>query len=636
MSRLTSLCLSSLGGALVVLVAAMYLAPLGNLARRVAACMLVLDATLSVSTSSPTAHDSIHNVTYVGTRASGVEHFLNIFYGEDTAGPNRFAPPVPVRLERGTVIDATRSGAWCPQATGDIFPFTSHIVNVSENCLSLRICRPQDTKPGAKLPVAVWLHGGGHALGSAYEVLYEPDDMVRQAAADGQPIIFVAINYRLGLFGFATGAAMIASKQTNAGLRDQRAALEWVHDNIQHFGGDPHKVTAIGQSVGASDIALHLTSFGGKRGVPFQQAVMMSGAGGLNFNTLSDLVANNTAAIAEEVGCSASGDIQSLQTLQCLREAPVDLLTNLSVTASRTARPPFGEGFFFPTFDGDIVPGRSSVLLRNKQVVKDVPLISSWVVNDGAWYAAPTVSTDEGVLASFGLWLTGLSPLTQQKLLELYPAQDFAHLVRPSYDGPISPQYYRAAQMNRDLWFTCPVLDFTWQYVKASGIDPSKVAIYEHNSTRFTPVFEAMGVPMWRVSHLSDIPYVFNTQHVGGGADNTPPQLELAKLVSRSIVSFVASGPAGRQSGERGVEHIARWPPAFPGITDKELRSEFPSKLSIQLFGGPYGNNAVSVSKNQTQATQSGGEAERAIEWEKLFARCEFINSAEVRAEIGV
>ncbi|KAJ5655663.1 alpha/beta-hydrolase [Penicillium longicatenatum] len=73
---------------------------------------------------------------------------------------------------------------------------------------------------------------------------------------DDQPVIFVAINYPLGLFGFATGEAFINSKHTNAGLRDQRAALKRVRDNIDAFGGDPQKVTAIGQSVGALDTGL--------------------------------------------------------------------------------------------------------------------------------------------------------------------------------------------------------------------------------------------------------------------------------------------------------------------------------------------------------------------------------------------
>lgn len=73
----------------------------------------------------------------------------------------------------------------------------------------------------------------------------------------------MAVNYRLGLFGFAKSRALVEAGHTNAGLRDQRAALEWVRDNIAWFGGDPTRVTVVGQSVGASDISLQLTAWGG-------------------------------------------------------------------------------------------------------------------------------------------------------------------------------------------------------------------------------------------------------------------------------------------------------------------------------------------------------------------------------------
>lgn len=451
--------------------------------------------------------DHTGEITYIGRHSNGIDLFQNVFYAEDTSGQNRFAPPVPIKHEKGSSIDASRSGAWCPQGTGDILPFTSKVVNISENCLSLRIARPHGTAPDAKLPVMVWIHGGGHALGSASDVLYEPDGLVKQATVDGQPIIFVGINYRLGFFGFATSKALLDAKHTNAGVRDQRAALEWVRDNIESFGGDPQRVTAIGQSVGGSDIALQLLAFGGKDDVPFQQAIMMSGTHGVNINTKSDLVANNTEAIARGVGCIKNGNSQSVETLQCLREAPFELLTNLSVTASRTARPPFGEAFFYPTYDNDFLIDRPSQLLRAGKFTKGVPLIASWVANEGAWYPPPTTSTDEDVLASFGLWFTGHSESTKAKLLELYPVEDFESMVRPEYDGPITAQYYRAAQLIKDLWFTCPVLDFAWQYVKNGGIEASQLRIYEHNATRFTPSFEMMGVPMWRVAHLSDIPW---------------------------------------------------------------------------------------------------------------------------------
>lgn len=77
-------------------------------------------------------------------------------------------------------------------------------------------------------------------------------------------------------------------------------------------------------------------------------------------------------------------------------------------------------------------------------------------------------------------------------------------MVLPQHDGlSVSPQYYRAAQLNRELWFTCPVLDFAWKYGKHNNM---QVRLYEHNSTRYAPAFDVMGVPMWRVAHLSDIP----------------------------------------------------------------------------------------------------------------------------------
>jgi carboxylesterase type B len=108
----------------------------------------------------PTVVDSARGITYIGRRSASVEHFQNIFYAEEPTGKRRFALPVSIKHAKGSVIDATRSGAWCPQGIGDILPFTSRVTNISENCLSLRIARPKGTQKNAKLPVVVWLHGG--------------------------------------------------------------------------------------------------------------------------------------------------------------------------------------------------------------------------------------------------------------------------------------------------------------------------------------------------------------------------------------------------------------------------------------------------------------------------------------------
>lgn len=357
---------------------------------------------------------------------------------------------------------------------------------------------------------------------------------------------------------------------------------------------------------------------------------MMSGGPGLNFNTKSDLVANNTAAISRAVGCTKYHDSQSAATIDCLRDVPVDILTNLSVSASRAARPPFGEGYFYPTYDGDLIMDRPSQLMRSGSIVKGIPVIAAWVTNDGAWYAPPLTSTDEEVLASFGLWLTGLSESTKNKLLQLYPIIDFEQMVRPEHDGPVSPQYYRAAQLNRDFWFTCPVLDFAWQYVRNGGIGTSQMRLYEHNATRYSPSFERMGVPMWRVAHLSDIPYVLNVQRLGGGADNSAAQLELAKFISRSIAQFITSGSPvdNDHPGDQA------WPPAFVNATAESLTREFPGQISLKLFGGPH--HGVSVTISEDGSEDSSAEAAKTMKKEKILERCAFINSAKVREESGV
>lgn len=115
---------------------------------------------LSASIFPPTVTDFTRNIRFIGSRTPGVEHFQNVFYAEEPTGQRRFAPPVPVSPPKGSIIDASKPGAWCPQGVGDILPFTSQVNNISENCLSLRIARPSGVQRDAKLPVAVWIHGG--------------------------------------------------------------------------------------------------------------------------------------------------------------------------------------------------------------------------------------------------------------------------------------------------------------------------------------------------------------------------------------------------------------------------------------------------------------------------------------------
>ena len=178
--------------------------------------------------------------------------------------------------------------------------------------------------------------------------------------------------------------------------------------------------------------------------------------------------------------------------------------------------------------------------------------------------------------------------------------------------------------MNRDIWFTCPVIDFTWQYTRHGGSD---VRIYDMNQTKFGPVFHEMGVPQWRVSHLSDIPYFMN-ENVTSGADNSLAQEELSAKLSGSAAAFAHTGDPTYSPG-RVLSH---WPDAYAGQTGQSLNSEYPEELNLYVVGGPYGNSAARLLSQQAHARLS--ELETALMWEKVIDRCRFINS--IHAEIGV
>lgn len=346
---------------------------------------------------------------------------------------------------------------------------------------------------------------------------------------------------------------------------------------------------------------------------------MLSGSTGLAFNAKTDVAKKHTLWVSHELGCATDGENgQSQKTIDCLRDVPMARLMNVSVARARAERPVFGELYYSVSVDGDILTDRPSELIRSERIAQGVPLILSWVANDGAWYPPPFTSTDDEVVASFKSLMFNLSPSTIKEMLALYPVSDFDHMVAER--GSISPQYFRAAQINRDIWFTCPSLDFAYQYARHGGVRSDQIRIFTLNSTRYGPVFEMMGVPMWGVSHLSDVPYVMNLQHLDAGADNSADQLSLGRLISSSLVRFARNGdPVGSLSG------VAEWPAAFESAKD-----DVPEALIVQSFGGPLQSEVATIG-----AKGSLSAAARTLAQQKILDRCDFLNSARVRSELG-
>ncbi|KAH8116209.1 Carboxylesterase [Phellopilus nigrolimitatus] len=197
------------------------------------------------------------NSTSPAGQADGpVTFFGGIPYAQPPRGDLRFRAPVQLDehvVDAGSVrvADARNWGPACIQQPA--------MVGVgSEDCLKLNIWKPSDAKEGDKLPVIFYIHGGGNTYGTPQGFpLY---DWVNQSSPK---VVGVSVGYRLGLLGFLAGAAVQADGAANAGLLDQRAALDWVQRHIARFGGDPSAVTIDGESAGGADVVMHIVSYGG-------------------------------------------------------------------------------------------------------------------------------------------------------------------------------------------------------------------------------------------------------------------------------------------------------------------------------------------------------------------------------------
>ncbi len=193
-----------------------------------------------------------------GVKHDGFETYFGLPFAGAPLGEHRFAPPPPV-VDRSGVLDASGFGAVSLQDVdllSEVIPATSASffpagAGFSEDCLTLNVWTP-----GAhgKAPVLVWIHGGGWSTGSGAASW---SDGARLAREHG--IVVVSINYRLGVLGWLATEYTddpAAIGLNNAGMFDQIAALEWVRDNIEQFGGDPGRVTVAGESAGAFSVAI--------------------------------------------------------------------------------------------------------------------------------------------------------------------------------------------------------------------------------------------------------------------------------------------------------------------------------------------------------------------------------------------
>ena len=228
------------------------------------------------------------------------EAFLGVPYAAPPVGDLRWKPPQPVRPWTG-MRRATKFGSACPQLPAGWLPY----IGWNEDCLYLNIWTTH-LYVGPKLPVIVYFHGGSNTTG--YSQL---DPLGPTFSRLG--VVVVSANYRLGPMGFFAHPALTAESlhhsSGNYGLLDQLEALEWVHENISRFGGDPNRITVMGQSAGSVDICLLMASL--MSAGLFQRAIMESGdcQSVLNEDIRTPLPYNLIAGTGEGAGERLAGDL---------------------------------------------------------------------------------------------------------------------------------------------------------------------------------------------------------------------------------------------------------------------------------------------------------------------------------------
>jgi len=249
----------------------------------------------------------VHGGVLVGAAENGVEVFKGVPYAAPPVGPLRWALPRPADAWVGA-REANDFGPSCMQFTPPRhIPPDSRAAQVSEDCLTLNVWAPEHAQHA---PVMVWVHGGGNRNGTSADVYYDGSAFAR----DG--IVLVSLNYRLGVLGFFAYRG-----EANFGLWDQIAALRWVRDNINAFGGNPANITLFGESAGGQD-TLALMAATPARGL-FQKAIVESGGGGWGPPpTLAESEAFVTAWAAQFAapGVTATPDMLLTMSAQTLVE----------------------------------------------------------------------------------------------------------------------------------------------------------------------------------------------------------------------------------------------------------------------------------------------------------------------------
>jgi para-nitrobenzyl esterase len=429
-----------------------------------------------------------------GYEDDGVLSYRGIPYAAPPVEELRWKPPIDPE-PWADMLPAIEKPNVCPQLTFAGLPVPGFMP--SEDCLYLNVDTPAQ---GSGIPVMVWIHGGGFTLGDGLQTDggTAGDLIAREVGA-----VVVSMNYRLGQLGFLAHGELSAESPDGAsgnyGLMDQTAALRWVQDNIERFGGDPDNVTIFGESAGAFSVCSHLAS--SKSAGLFEKAILQSGSCERPWPMLSAAEAQGDA-FAAALECDTEADV-----LACMRAKSAD-----EVIAALPPAPNFGfnpsegpAGTWGPVLDGSFFTEQPSESFSSGNF-NQVPTILGFTREEARLFvwlgelADPPLEVTADNYQDLIAHLLGGNTELAARAVEQYPLSDY------------SEPAVALAAVATDTIFRCPG---KLEAAKLGAFVPTYLYQFEyqdgHSQLEVVLPFIDGSLPSYDLGafHSADIPYVF-------------------------------------------------------------------------------------------------------------------------------
>jgi len=461
-----------------------------------------------------------------GFREDGIAKFLGIPFAEPPTGELRWRPPAPHKAWKGT-LQATAYAPICAQT--NTFGLFAGPANDNEDCLHLNVFTP-DPAPSARLPVLVWIHGGGNINGGA------PGYDGAKMALKGK-IVVVSVQYRLNAMGWFAHPALDREGHqfANYGVLDQQLAFKWVRDNIGRFGGDPGKVTIAGESSGALNVGLNMVSpqaaglFHGAICQSLCPGPLLPAGPPISLKTAEE----RGVAFAIKAGCGSGVDAETARCLRALSAAEVEKIA--------------AAGNFIGSqgiVDGQVVPILPMTAFRTGKF-NHVPLINGNTQDEQMMFIAirqyfsaadnalRTPATAEQYLAYVN-GTYGKSPYpaeTAKAILARYPLKNYPSPAQASNRVGSDAAICGQRILDKVLAPQIPVYAYEFQ---------------DRTAPFYFPKMPGLDQGAY---HTSDIQYLFPRWHGGPGAIVIPfnqAQTALSDLMVGAWTNFARTGTPGR------------------------------------------------------------------------------------------